>query len=317
MQRGRTRARVATKTRVATKRRNKKYYVVDDRAGSITYFSANYKSTIPRTTYKQLASLEPFMVNEVNSSILTSLVGKHDITDTSIFEQNKLATMVSQAWTAMGITGTPGSATMDIYLMGATMEQRYSNMTNGLLEFDLYDWVARRDIYQNHTGGVSTPQQCWAQGIADQTTTGSSGDYKTLSITPFASKLFTMNYKVVKSRHVVLAPGQQHIHKVAIYPKKRINYELISNANIYGMKGLYRGTSIVYHGGVVKAGSNDDVTVSNAEIGYLTNIQYKYKVISNNFRREYVTVNTLQTTVSTTAALDVLPTGAIDTFRSV
>lgn len=311
------------KTKTATQAGSKKkYYVVDDRAGSLTEYVRFQKSNIPRTMLKALKGHEPMVYNRNDKSIWTSSVGLQDFQDIMYFTPTNCGDMMSQAIASTGLslnnlfTSGQGLGTADLFIMSLSATLRFTNLSNGVVEFDLYDWIARRDVYVDHANNSATPRDCFITGVGDQTTAliAQSTAYQQAGVSPFASKLFTMNYKVLRSRKIVLAPGQQHHHVVNIKPWFRINYELINNNNIVAIKKLTSGTSILYKGGIVKDNSGA-CTFANSEIGVVATYQYKFKFVPVNWRREYI-VNSLSTAVAATNNFENLVKGAVDTYAT-
>lgn len=315
----RTRTRTATRTR--TKRKTQQY-IVDDRAGSITSYDRYQKSNIPRTMLKALKGLQPMIMNRNDKVIWTSLTGLQEYQDITYLSPQNINDMITQGIASLGLstanlfTSGQGLGTTDLYIMSMKATLRYTNLSNGVLEFDLMDWVARRDVYTDHANNAASPKDCFVTGVGDQTTalTGQSTQYQVVGVTPFASKLFTMNYNVKRSRKVVLAPGQQHIHNVTLKPWFRINYELANNNNLFAVKKLTSGTSLLYKGAVIKD-STGGATFAPAEIGVIATYQYKFKLVPVNWRREYIT-NSLSNTAAATN-IENLVTGVASTYATV
>lgn len=306
-----------TKTKTATTTgTQKKYYLVDDRAGSITDYIRYQKSNIPRTMFKTVKALQPMIYNLNGQAIWTSTAGRQEFKDLIFFDIPSLSGMYSDSMAAATTTAIAGTVTSDIYVMSVKANFTFTNLSNGILEFDLYDWVARRDVYHEHEDIAALPSDCFRLGIKDQITgTGNNTDYQKIGITPFASKLFTMNYKVLRSRHIVLAPGQQHTHLVTVKPYFRVNEELISNASLTAIKKLTSGTSMLFRGGVVRDNSTG-VTYAPAEVGVIASYQYKHKFIPVNWRYQTVSTN-IATAVGATNNLENLVTGAAATYATL
>lgn len=172
---------------------------------------------------------------------VTNILGNHYLSYTSVGGQVPAAGNQAYGYSLIyGITGvTSGHGNDDIFKIvpdlgfsaakqfklmfkSATLDAEWSTPTTnaGSVTLDLYEIICRKDI-PNSTG--NNLADIFFEGIASLTAApGSTGALAAgqVGVTPFQSKLFCQNVKILSKTRVLMSPGQT-CHKEVRDPKNR------------------------------------------------------------------------------------------------
>ncbi|UAU46999.1 Cap [Chicken proventriculitis-associated circular virus 3] len=177
------------------------------------------------------------------------------------------------------------------YIKGMTMQHKFMNQTNGLINVRIYEYVARANPMPTtlHGSTQDAVNNGWVQqGI-------SAGqiviDQYRVSGTLFNNPTFTNYYKIVKVRNVQMAPGKEMVLTLGHQSPKVIN--MISQANTYSpvIGGFTKGYCIQYWGQPCNDASEMGVQVCTTTIAKLTwqqsrrySYQEEYNIAGRTFQ---------------------------------
>lgn len=171
----------------------------------------------------------------------------------------------------------------------------FTNQDNGICRMIIYDLICRRDSTNDL---YDSPQSSWYQGSL-QLTGGASDLGLIPGATPYGVPGFTSNFKVLKTTHIQLVPGQMHEHRISFKPHKLFSSNILFTSEHENLKGLTVYTICVISG----APAND--TVNNAQISLgKTKIdcvytkEYKYCYLESSIPT-YTGTNSLLTAFTT------------------
>jgi hypothetical protein len=170
------------------------------------------------------------------------------------------------------------------------MEFYFTNATNYPVILWIYDCVPRKDIATGMTK-IATPVTAWGYGYANEGGTGSDQSSAVFA-TPFESKLFCENYKVINVKKILMGGGDLHEHRVVNIQKNWIDSARYTDqggtATITYLRNYTVMTFAVVSGTPIHDASNPttqaNVTTGPAHIDYVCKKEYIYKVGSYNQR---------------------------------
>lgn len=238
---------------------------------SLSFYKGGRK---PKLLGKLLKQLQPARVmNQTTSQRLESTIGTQCVTS-DIFG----STGQVQDYFAQLTSG--GSNTQRLYIKKITADYLISNATSSNTFLRIYELMARRDFNAINATGSQTlsegaysstplwhPTGAFDQGIYD-ITTSSSNAATGLGASPFQSKLFTSNWKVMKCYNIELGSGRSHKHTTTynlntMISEDRVGKDVASRrCQILG--GITRAVMIVAYGAPVNSDAND-ANVSTAK----------------------------------------------------
>lgn len=141
----------------------------------------------------------------------------------------------------------------------------------------LYDCVYRHD---SKTTAVNDVADAWNVGLNNEG--GPTNAYRTPYQTPFTSRRFCEQYKVLKVTNVILSSGQVHCHKVFAKHNILINKERLTDV---GINGVLANTTIVTFAVILGEVSNDSTDK--------TQVTYSYATINSIVSKQYQTYGSI------------------------
>lgn len=175
---------------------------------------------------------------------------------------------------------SPGFAQNDakLYLNYCLTEIEFHNQTESPVTMIVYNLMSKTT-----KATLVNPDTDWQVGLGDVAGSGTLArnfpDAK-----PTASKVFNINWKIVKKTHVELMPGKVHKHTFLFKPQSIVNHEYFAN---YGqVRGLTYSTMCVAKGAIGTADTAPDygpsVTATLAPVKILYSLKHYYftKILS-------------------------------------
>nr|WAE42574.1 MAG: capsid protein [Cressdnaviricota sp.] len=283
----------------------------EHRGGSESRFTHGKRAKgLPARVASKLTALV-FTQNIQNRQGMGGTPGRQLVADfMPLFPNTDLVTMMNQALLAQaqssaaaGTSQTPtGFRTDRILLKKVNAELSLANSTNMTCRVELYDVIARRDIYPftslSSTQIVPTPTLAFAYGLQNELQTSSNTANQNVGTTPFDSQLFCKFWKIQKITHVILAPGQVHMHKVSYSPNYVLDNQLLSQTNMAAIGKLACYTMAVAVGQPI-LDATGLVTTGQVELLTIARQDYEFSYIPNNLKT-MVNVNALATTNNST-----------------
>ena len=318
--RGRTRARgrgppIRTRTKVSLHQSAKQ----SGHAGSFSNFYYG-KRQCPKKVYNAYKGVAAQIYQTNVAGVLTCTSGVQNQTivnslycGSDVYETTGVQADLEYIFNAIG-TWNGGNATRRTLLETVSGETMLQNQCNVNVRVILYDIICRRDLDSQTaiSWGPTNPTVAWDTGYQDAGATLANA--KNLGSTPFQSPLFTDYFKVLKATHILMAPGQTHVHRIKFSPNKLLHGEVhkYSNAN---HKGLTCYQMMVISGCPC---DNNSTTVSTADakIDYVSKKVYRFKNIVDDSIKLTATNNITAITAATENIMNV-DTGAATTFGSV
>lgn len=215
-----------------------------------------YKSSVRRS----VRSL-PEQQSRVLSNVQTAAVGNNPSTQSvlelpiltsagnvvpiSLPAQDFTADIQNAYWSAVQ-QADPGAPyrNLRMYFASVSLEILFTNQSQVMMEFDIYNVVPRKNVNQ----GCSV---AWSNGLA-VTGTGSAANGVRLNndigVEPYFSKNFTTCWKVLSKRVVNLRQGESFRHSFQYSPKKSIDMQSIASDASVVMRGLSASVMVVARG---------------------------------------------------------------------
>lgn len=208
---------------------------------------------------------------------------------TSTFTQNYFAINyfspgdMNEALTAYsqqpGATGDNNN-TSRFYWNKVISDVTMTNSSNTNCILDIYTFTCKRDT-------LDSPAKQWYDGLQDQVS-GTTLDItrQNYGITPLDCVAVTSNFKCYKVTHVMLAPGQSHIHSHTQHLCRPIGNETLDEA-IEGVQAGLRGITqydlIVARSATVESGTNNALAgIAPMKLNYYVTKKYDYKYVFDN-----------------------------------
>lgn len=212
-----------------------------------------------------------------------------DCNGSSTFTQNYFAVNyfapgdMNEALTAYsqqpGATGDNNN-TSRFYWNKVIADITMTNSSNTNCIIDIYTFSAKRDT-------LDSPVKLWYDGMQDQAS-GTTIDItrQNYGNTPLDSVAVTSQFKCYKVTHVMLAPGQSHVHSHTQHLCRPIGNEMLDEA-IEGVQASLRGITqydlIVCRSGTIEAGSNNALAgIAPMKVNYYVTKKYEYKYVFDN-----------------------------------
>lgn len=214
-----------------------------------------------------------------------------------------------------GIATPTGRRTARIFVRSINAEYGYNNNTNDQVRFQLYDIIPRQNVYAVGSGlnNPGPPTVAWYTGLDYESTVTGTASAAVVGSTPFQSRLFTTNYKVLKVTNVTLAPGQTHYHRVRFHPNKFLDNDLLNSGQISSYKGLSLNHMIVASGAPC-SDSTGGVTTEAVKLLTVLKYTYEWSYVANNMTTLAPSNNTFST--ATTGNIENMVTGAQAIFQA-
>lgn len=148
-----------------------------------------------------------------------------------------------------------------------------TNQDNGILRMKIYDVICRCD---GSSTSYDSPSEAWLNGA---TRFASSTIPYIPGATPYGIPDFTSYFKILKTTHVHLLPGEMHEHVTTFRPHRQLatNKLFTMASGIDMVKGFTCFTMIVIVGGPANDTVNDNqVSTGKCKIDYVTTKEYRY-----------------------------------------
>lgn len=246
-----------------------------------------------------------------NTYILSSAFNIQDLDTMNDLVQSQ----IQQVNPGGAVTSKPGYLTTRFFVDSVHMESMIQNSDNGVARVIIYDLELKRDAYTIHnTAHAADPVHAWIEGLEDQINSGTGNEFRVVGCRPEDSLLFNQLYRVKKRYYTTLAPGQVHVHRSTVEPRRLINAEVFNQNAITGVRGLTHFTLLIVYGGPVGDLAGTGSTTSAVKLNVITRKDYKFSFIQNDVALEYQN-NHLST--SQAANLENLVTGASAAFAQV
>lgn len=212
---------------------------------------------------------------------------------------------IGTAFLTMGV----GSSTTDRILIEKAVHEHFiTNSTNANIIMWIYDIVPRKDLNTTDTV-IRYPQTAWYNGMVTQQATGN--DTVNLFTTPYMSKLFTTNFKVVKVSKVTMAPGVLHRHVVKVKHNHWISPTDFQNTTINQSTSTvaFKGHVSVFSMAVIMSGpahwtGDGKVGTATAGIDVITKKMYTLRSGIAGVTHTYNTNNTAATGAGNLVSVD-------------
>lgn len=268
---------------------------------SHSYSSVKYKNSPIAKIYKALTNsctVETFesggVATTFNTQSVTQLSNVYTggSNDTSIIFNDAIA------WLNIGTT-TASSPSLQTYQKSFKFELNnvisttlFCNQSPSGIEIELLDCVAK--LTKNNG---STPYNDWHNGLIE-IGAASNGELFPYSV-PTTSKLFNINWNIVKRTKVELGPGRSHEHVFDFKPNRIVDTNYF--VDYEQVKGLTHATMIIVRGMLSDSSNTQTVgTVgfSPAKLIWVRRKKYVTRVLSSN-PRSYYAVNNLNSIPAT------------------
>lgn len=145
------------------------------------------------------------------------------------------------------------------------------NQDNGIARLIIYDCIARRDSSNDSYDSASA---AWTNGAS------AFGDANIPFIpgaTPYGTPGFTSSFKVLKTTHVQLAPGELHEHVTSFRPNKMLDTNILFSSEHDTLKGFSVFTMVVLTGGPANDTVNDaQISLGACKIDFINTKEYRY-----------------------------------------
>lgn len=246
----------------------------------------------------------------------TGLQGTQSVGNYNIFTQYTLNKILGACANQLSVYGGDyRSNAINCFVKSAFMETQLLNSSNGVVRMQIWDCMARRDCYEDRTGIQMSPVYCWADGIKEQTASGTGQEVGTVGARPTDSNEFNKYWKVKRVTYLELAPGQVHYHRIHYRINRRITNDIVQNTALWGVKGWTLVPMFVFYGEPINDNAGG-VTVAGTKILTITNTDYHftYLAASTSISQQN---NNLSITAATGGAIENLVTGASAAFSTV
>lgn len=159
-------------------------------------------------------------------------------------------------------------------------ETELTNASAAYATLQIYDCVSRITKVD-----YTAPDSDWVVGLTEQYGNGMGGTYPASShqfpgSVPTESKLFNMNWKIVKKSLIELGTGRGHLHRFHFHPNRIVDTEYAMH--YAQIKGITTCTMFVYRGAVVddtaSTGAPVVGLVSTADIKIVYTEHMKYRM---------------------------------------
>lgn len=251
------------------------------RAGSLSlYHHGTRPKKIIRGLNKVLAKDTITDTDQATISIPTA--GKQAIAQVGVhYHQTHIAAMMAQAITQNGSVA-PGSTQNTTHIILNDLEYvcKLANSSNSAVQVEIYDCIARRDLYKDAAGQNVTTAEAVALGLQDQS--NGTTAVTTPGTTPFDSDLFCKMWKVKKVTHMMLSVGEVHCHRVHWSPNRVMDNEIVRQQNVYGFRGLTTAVLVRVSGMPMENDVSSSVTLAPVKLLYAGHWSYRFTWVANN-----------------------------------
>lgn len=262
-------------TTTTTKTKNKKVTNLNAGAESNSYTSYIKKLAKSNKPWKTLSNRQimhreifqaaictPGTQNHLLLGIPMEGYGSDDSIAGLLRDQSLLLTTATDLF-GTAATGTAGYRQVRLLYEGVKQTTKIQNQGQGTTDMWIYDLVSKvtKESY-------SAPDTDWADGYVDTNVLPAAaiatygGGNTTIGAIPTESKVFNINWKVLKVTTVRLGPGAEHNHIFNMRPNKVIDGTYA--ANFQQIKGVTTGILLIHRGPLV------DSTSGNAAAGTIT-----------------------------------------------
>lgn len=160
---------------------------------SMTRYREYKKASYMKKILKDLSPTQNYQALEAYRS--TSAINEQKVAASiMMIQKNDLGTLTS-------LVGT--NPTTQFYLDGVTQYATFTNMSNALLNLDIYEVLCRTQTSQG-------PEDAFKEGLKDEG--GGTTATNNYGVVPYQSKRFCQQYKIRKRYHVEIPEGGSHRH---------------------------------------------------------------------------------------------------------
>jgi len=188
-----------------------------------------------------------------------------------IHGQGMSASDLSQIYTAVNFPSTTATFMVERYAQEATI----TNMCNALVHATSWLCFCRHDVpFGTIYAGLSTLLEAgfFANGYLNARTD--------IDSSIFMSANWVDYFKIVKTVKYTINPGQSKTLRYSSRKPRRINTEVVKNANTLALAGLTMCWVTQFNGSAAgDAVSTDHIGVSPASIGCITREKYTYRFV--------------------------------------
>lgn len=178
------------------------------------------------------------------------------------------------------------------------------NQDNGICRMTIFDVIGRRDSTNDN---YDEPALAWYSGAV---ALGDGSSPTVLGATPYAVPGFTNHFKILKTTHVMLQPGELHEHVTKFKPHRMLQTNLLFTSEHDVLKGFTCFTVIVHSGGISNDTTIDsEVSIGKCKVDWVNTKEYKYVYLDRSIPT-YQYSNTLRTTFTNGEEMMNIATGA-------
>lgn len=240
---GKTKLRTSTKTKSIHRRATE----LPNRVGSESHFSIKLRPVglLNRVSRKLVDNT--FMFN--TDSVFTCAAGAQGVKQlTTAFGPADIRSCMSGAFANAG--HTIDSAEFELFMKNSHYEIMIQNSSNAVARLQLWDFMAKRDMYQGPDGGSPSVDAVFDKGLQFQTTGVPTGQSAIVGARPTDSTMLNQYWKAKRVTYIELAPGQVHYHRVDYRINRRINNVIASlnNSAVVALKGWTIQTMLLFYG---------------------------------------------------------------------
>lgn len=323
--RGNQRYVYASKTRTGTRTKTKTKLNQGTKANALQTGSlsgALYKSNmLTKFKYKEAYNLENYCYNYNYASTWSAGIGAQEFALTNwIYTYNPTSALYGQLCQNTAIQNrtqsffsTSNKLSLHVIPWEVTARTEYVNAANAPCTLTLYDIVSRK---QSSITSRADPLEMVQNNMDQEGDT--NNDYQTVGYSPFQSKSFCQNYKIIKVTTAHLAEGQVHVHTFRHLRKEMLPIGLAleecTDSGIWTnmRRGLSAWTLACVAGSPVASATNPltEVSTSACKINYMTKWSYVLKIPSPNDKAINNSSNGLSTSLTGGAIVMQMYSGA-------
>lgn len=265
----RTRKRTATKKKSTRKSRSSSSYQGGGSggAGPTLRFSHGRVKKVSKKFQQRVIEAASALNkwNETSAESLPSIIGGQDYTYFDIAFNSQLIAIRDLIQTS-----TP---TMKYVLQDAVSTVTAANMSTGIGYLEIFECIPRRDV----PNSLADPVTLLATGLSEAGTAGTKQTKTQLGTRPFSSNLFCLYFKIIKSRVIAVAPGE-NVRFTQSVGTRLIHPDILQTGNTSQAKGIAKFLLIRQWGGVVNDSTvKTNVSTDRTKFDYVQVVSYSYR----------------------------------------
>lgn len=286
--------KVKGKSKTKTKKKMTKKVKVDGPISESSFKWPKAISSFSLGKFKKLTAPQIFVTNQTfRLSAGIGIQGFTAATVPTIWSVQDLTSIFTQAavLTATPVN-VPNPKTQKVYLKSCRFELMMTNQTNDVVHCQIYECLARRDIFSG--SNYSTPGQAWVQGCTDA---GAGTVYNTVGSSPFQVPGFTEFFKVEKIIDVNIHSGAHHIHRTKSSPHAVLNDEIMQavGSTQASVGHWTRFSMVIVHGYALNDSmTSTQISTAAVNIDLIWRKQYEFEVLERS-TTQVTQVNNLPT----------------------